>query len=92
MRIQVLNPANSYKPVPHEAVENFIQRGNAKDGIVLKVTPAEDYNLGIVHDDTGALNFSDKAGLYSIGVSTHSDYYGLTWFAINENKKGSTSK
>ncbi len=86
MRIQVLNPANFYKPVPHGTVENFIQKGNAKDGIVLQVTPATDSDLRIFHDDRGALYFDDKAGLTSAQVSTHSDF-GLTFFSINEDKK-----
>ncbi len=86
MRIQVLNPANSYKPVPPETVENFIQRGNAKDGIVLQVIPNEGSDLRMFNGDRGPLYFDDQAGVISAQMSAHSNF-GLTFFSITENKK-----
>lgn len=85
MRIQILNPANCYKPLQQKEVKDFIKGDPTKDGIVFKVTPGKDRNLRIVHEEPIALDFDDKAGLMSLGVSAHSDLYGLTWFSINEH-------
>ncbi len=90
MRIQVLNPADSYRPVPHEAVRDFINAEAVKDEIILKVTSTEGSNLKIVHDDTSPIYLGNKVRLASMQVSAYSDYgsdYGLTYFAVTENKR-----
>lgn len=83
MRIQILSPANSYKPVPNGAVEDFIKRSAASNGIVFKVTPNEGSNLRIFNGDRGPLYFDGNAEVTSAQMSAHSKF-GLTFCSIHD--------
>ncbi len=86
MRIQVLNPANAYKPIEPKAVRGFLEGNSVKDGVVLKINPTEGHDLKIINADSGALYFDDKAGLSRIQLSALTDF-GLTHFAVNDERK-----
>ncbi len=86
MRIQVLNPANAYKPIESKAVRGFLEGDSVKEGVVLKVSPTEGHDLKVIHANSGAFYFDDKAGLSRIQLSALTDF-GLTHFAINDDKK-----